>query len=176
MAAYIRPCLKGSDPFSSLLFSPMHRRGSGAPPPCRLARGDRPGPGNWHAPTLSSVPAPCRQYTRAGPATTRSAAWRSPTGWGTRPIQRFSIFSTLPGGHMSRAPKTLILIAISKHPQSNEVSLICNFCNQRTRGGRLTCPLTSTMFSPLEAVLPTAEERGGSEISTAGAAAKNHHA
>jgi hypothetical protein len=32
------------------------------------------------------------------------------------------------------------------------------------------------MFLPLEAVLPTDEERGGSEISTAGAAAKNHNA
>jgi hypothetical protein len=82
----------------------------------------------------------------------------------------------LPGGHTSRAPKTLILIAISKPPQSNEVSLICNFCSQHAGGGRLTCPLTSTMFSPLEAVLPTAEERGGLQISTAGAAAKNHHA
>src|SRR6188474_3622419 len=35
------------------------------------------------------------------------------------------------------------------------------------RGGRLTYPLTSTMFSPPKAVLPTAEERGGSEISAA---------
>src|SRR4026207_2397440 len=35
------------------------------------------------------------------------------------------------------------------------------------RGGRLTSPLTSTMFSPPKAVLPTAEERGGSEISAA---------
>ena len=36
----------------------------------------------------------------------------------------------------------------------------------------MTYPLTSTMFSPPKAVLPTAEERGGSEISAARAAVK----